>query len=208
MEDLTIDVEGAQLPAYFGMPDAAPGMVVFAHGRGSSRESPRNNAVAEVLREAGLGTMLFNLLTEAESGDMQIRSDMELHAQRLLEVSEWLQGRPDTKGRSLGYFGSSTGAAAALLAASRLSEKIAAVVSRGGRADLVSEHLDKVRAATLLIVGEHDEQVLDINRKAHEKLRCETDLAVVAGAGHLFEEPGKLDEVARLTRDWFLRHLK
>lgn len=207
MKDLTIEVEGAGLPAYFEMPEAAPGVVVFAHGSGSSRESPRNNAVAEMLRDAGLGTLLFDLLTEAESGDMQMRSDMELHARRLLGISEWLEGRTQAKGRSLGYFGSSTGAAAALLAASRLGEKVVAVVSRGGRADLVSQYLSEVRAATLLIVGEHDEQVLDINRQAHEKLRCEKDLAVVAGAGHLFEEPGKLDEVARLTRDWFLRHL-
>jgi putative phosphoribosyl transferase len=196
-----------RLAGYLTVPDNAPGIVVFAHGSGSSRHSPRNRHVAGVLTGAGLGTLLFDLLTPEEERDRANVFDIGLLAGRLAGVTRWLRARQPTANAAIGYFGASTGAAAALWAAAEPGAGIAAVVSRGGRPDLARARLSAVTAPTLLIVGGDDEVVLDLNRRARAELRCESDLAVVPGAGHLFEEPGTLDAAAGLARDWFLRHL-
>ncbi|HXB50110.1 MAG TPA: phosphoribosyltransferase family protein [Streptosporangiaceae bacterium] len=187
------------------VPADAPGIVIFAHGSGSSRHSPRNRYVAAMLAEAGLGTLLFDLLTPDEEVDRANVFDIGLLAERLSRVTAWLrsQGRPEP----VGYFGASTGAAAALSAAAGPGADIAAVVSRGGRPDLAAERLASVTAPTLLIVGGHDAAVLDLNRGALAELRCDKELAVVPGATHLFEEPGTLSAAAALARDWFVRYL-
>ena len=189
------------------MPDDPRGIVVFAHGSGSSRHSPRNRHVAGVLNDAGLGTLLVDLLTPEEGRDRANVFDIGLLAGRLAEVTGWLRGQPAAARAAIGYFGASTGAAAALRAAAEPGAGIAAVVSRGGRPDLARPRLAAVTAATLLIVGGRDEVVLDLNRRAQTELRCENHLAVVPGASHLFEEPGTLDTAAGLARDWFIRHL-
>jgi dienelactone hydrolase len=180
--------------------------VVFAHGSGSSRFSPRNAYVARFLYDRGLATLLFDLLTREEDMVYANRFNIELLAQRLRGATEWARAQPELSGKPIGYFGSSTGAAAALRAAADDPE-IYAVVSRGGRPDLVIPHLPKVRAPTLLIVGGLDTIVLALNQEAMKHLKCEKELAVVPGASHLFEEPGKLEEVARLAADWFVKHL-
>ncbi len=188
------------------------GVVLFAHGSGSSRHSPRNRYVASVLQQDGFGTLLLDLLTAAEeqvdldTGDL--RFDIDLLGKRLLETTDWLQRTPATRGLSIGYFGASTGAGAALVAAAERPSSIGAVVSRGGRPDLAGPALARVQAPTLLIVGENDRQVIELNREALAKLRCEKHLSIVPGATHLFEEAGTLEEVSRLARNWFLRHLK
>jgi putative phosphoribosyl transferase len=182
-------------------------MVVFVHGSGSSRHSPRNRYVAAVLNEGGLATLLFDLLTPTEEHDRSNVFDIGLLARRLVDVTRWLRTRPDTAGLPIGYFGASTGAAAALYAAAEPDADIAAVVSRGGRPDLAAARLAMVQAPTLLLVGGEDHVVLDLNRRAQARLRGETRLAVVPGATHLFEEPGTLQAVARLARDWFIGHL-
>lgn len=187
-------------------PDPA-GLVVFAHGSGSSRDSPRNRYVARVLTEAGLGTLLFDLLTQDEEEDRGNVFDIPLLARRLAAATGWLRQHPAAAGHRIGYFGASTGAAAALLAAAEPGSEAAAVVSRGGRPDLAMPRLAEVRAPTLLIVGSLDTTVLELNRTAAEHLVCENQLAVVPGATHLFEEPGTLDRAAGLARDWFIRHL-
>lgn len=189
------------------VPDAATGVVVFAHGSGSSRHSPRNRSVAAGLNRAGLGTLLFDLLTEEEETDRANVFDTGLLAHRLADATGWLSGRPETEGLAVGYFGASTGAAAALGAAVERGEEIAAVVSRGGRPDLAGPWLPSVTAPTLLIVGGSDSLVLDLNRQAQARLHCENRLAVVPGATHLFEEPGALEAVTDLARDWFTDHL-
>ncbi len=195
----------------FGVPEAARGVVLFAHGSGSSRHSPRNRYVAQVLRQAGLATLLFDLLTlEEESVDVrtaQLRFDIELLAQRLLLATDWVVKQPEVQGLTIGYFGASTGAAAALVAAAEAPHHLGAVVSRGGRPDLAGPALARVQAPTLLIVGGEDAQVIDLNRQAMEQLRCNKRLEIVPGATHLFEEPGTLEEVARLARAWFEAHL-
>jgi len=196
-----------QLAGYLTVPDGAPGIVVFVHGSGSSRHSPRNRHVAGVLNDAGLGTLLFDLLTPEEELDRANVFDIGLLAARLVEVTRWLRAQPGGAHAAVGYFGASTGAAAALWAAAEPDAGIAAVVSRGGRPDLARPRLAAVTAPTLLIVGGRDEVVLDLNRRAQAELRCENDLAVVPGATHLFEEPGTLDAAAGLARDWFLGHL-
>jgi len=188
------------------VPAGAHGQVVFAHGSGSSRLSARNRYVAGVLNDAGLATLLLDLLT-VEEEDHGSTFDVELLAGRLLETTSWLQHQPVTAGLSTGYFGASTGAAAALRAAATPGNEVGAVVSRGGRPDLAAAWLDQVRAPTLLIVGEHDQPVLDVNRHAFQQLRCEARLTVVPGATHLFEEPGTLSAAAKLARDWFTTHL-
>jgi putative phosphoribosyl transferase len=180
---------------------------VFAHGSGSSRHSPRNRYVADVLNRAGLGTLLFDLLTPAEEHDRANVFDIGLLANRLVGVTGWLRTQPVAGTLSIGYFGASTGAAAALWAAAEHRADIAAVVSRGGRPDLAAPRLNEVTAPTLLIVGGHDDVVLDLNRRAQAQLRCESRLAVVPGASHLFEEPGTLQAAAELARDWFTSHL-
>jgi putative phosphoribosyl transferase len=193
------------------LPEQSRGIVLFAHGSGSSRHSPRNRYVARLLNEAKLATLLIDLLTLHEevldARTAQLRFDIDLLAERLVDATDWLTQFPDTKDLRIGYFGASTGAAAALAAAALRPDVVGAIVSRGGRPDLAGAALIRVRAPTLLIVGEDDVQVIELNRAALEQLRCEKRLVVVPGATHLFEEPGALDVVAQLARDWFERHL-
>jgi putative phosphoribosyl transferase len=207
-----IPAGGAVLDGDLMIPSGASGIAVFAHGSGSSRHSPRNRSVAHVIREAGVGTLLFDLLTrEEESVDVftrRLRFDIELLTGRLIEATGWLAGQEETRKLRVGYFGSSTGAAAALMAAARLGEEIGAVVSRGGRPDLAGAALPMVKAPTLLIVGGHDETVIELNQDAYARLRCEKELRVIPGATHLFEEPGALEQVADLAADWLKRHLQ
>ena len=194
------------------IPSNSLGLVLFAHGSGSSRFSRRNRAVAEVLRASGVGTLLFDLLTQeeevAEAYTRHLRFDIGLLTRRLVTVTEEIAGDPRMSPLGVGYFGSSTGGAAALRAAAALGPKIKAVVSRGGRPDLALDALNYVKAATLLIVGERDEEVLRLNEMAYAQLNCEKSLAVVPRATHLFEEPGALEEVSRLAAGWFAKHLK
>jgi putative phosphoribosyl transferase len=195
------------LPGLLTLPREGGGMVIFAHGSGSSRFSPRNRFVAESLHEAGLGTLLFDLLTPVEERDRANVFDIPLLGARLAETARWVRELPELEGTPIGYFGASTGAAAALWAASEPGAGIGAVVSRGGRPDLTGERLALVRAPTLLIVGSRDTVVVELNRQALQQLRGEARIELVAGATHLFEEPGTLEEVARLARQWFLAHL-
>jgi putative phosphoribosyl transferase len=194
------------------IPSGASGIVLFAHGSGSSRHSPRNMSVARVIREAGVGTLLFDLLTrEEESVDVftrHLRFDIGLLTNRLIEATNWVSGQGLTRDLAVGYFGSSTGAAAALMAAAILGEKIGAVVSRGGRPDLAGDATPLVKASTLLIVGERDEPVVELNQEAYARLRCEKEMRIIPGATHLFEEPGALDQVAHLASHWFRHHLR
>jgi len=206
-EDVVVQTSAARLVGHLTIPEECAGLVVFAHGSGSSRHSPRNRFVAAVLNSAGLGTLLFDLLTPDEEFDRAAVFDIELLAERLGVVTNWLEAQPEAMGVRIGYFGASTGAGAALWAAAQPNSSIAAVVSRGGRPDLAGPKLDQVRAPTLLIVGGRDEVVLELNRQAQMQLRCESQLAVVPGATHLFEEPGALEEVSRLAGDWLLSHL-
>jgi putative phosphoribosyl transferase len=189
------------------VPEGAHGVVVFAHGSGSNLHSPRNRYVGAELNRAGLGTLLFNLLTEEEEVDRANVFDTDLLARRLRDATDWLRGEPECGGLAVGYFGASTGAAAALWAAAEPDARIAAVVSRGGRPDLVGPRLPTVTTPTLLIVGGHDQLVLGLNREAQARLRCENKLAVVPGATHLFEEPGALEKVTDLARNWFTDHM-
>ncbi|MER3398144.1 MAG: hydrolase [Chloroflexota bacterium] len=193
------------------IPAGAPALVIFAHGSGSSRFSPRNRFVAGVLNQAGFATLLFDLLTPAEEdldrSSGQLRFDIPLLAARLEAATAWARQEPELAGLRVGYFGASTGAAAALIAGANRPEDVGAIVSRGGRPDLAADYLDRVRAPTLLIVGGNDPVVLDLNRQALQRLRCEARLEVIPGAGHLFEEPGALERVAELARDWFRIHL-
>jgi putative phosphoribosyl transferase len=181
-------------------------MVVFAHGSGSGRFSPRNQFVAKSLRQAGLGTLLLDLLEEAESEDREKVFDIELLAGRLQNAASWLRQQPETRGLAVGYFGASTGAGAALVAAARQPDNIAAVVSRGGRPDLAADCLPAVKAATLLIVGGDDDVVVQLNEQALRRLSCPKKLVIIPGATHLFPEPGALEEVARLAGEWFGQH--
>jgi alpha-beta hydrolase superfamily lysophospholipase len=202
-----VPVDGVELEGDLRVPADASGLVVFAHGSGSSRHSPRNNYVAEVLRSRGLGTFLFDLLTAEEDRSRENRFDIPLLTDRLVAVTDWLEQHDATSDLALGYFGSSTGAAAALRAAAERSPDVEAVVSRGGRVDLASERLREVEAATLFIVGGDDTDVLELNREAFDALDCEKELAVVEGAGHLFEGEGELEAVAESAADWFADHL-
>jgi dienelactone hydrolase len=194
------------------IPGATKGIVLFAHGSGSSRFSPRNQYVARVIREAGIGTLLFDLLTrEEEAIDLRtrhLRFDICLLARRLVDASNWIAERSETKHLRAGYFGSSTGGGAALVAASEIGDEIGAVVSRGGRPDMAGEALTRVVSPTLLIVGGLDQVVIQLNEEAYRKLRCKKELKIVPGATHLFEEPGKLEEVARLAAEWFRHYLQ
>jgi putative phosphoribosyl transferase len=199
------------LEGNLGLPEGARGVVLFAHGSGSSRHSSRNRYVAGLLNEARLATLLFDLLTaDEEAVDLRtahLRFDISLLAQRLVGATDWLTRHPDTRHLRIGYFGASTGAGAALVAAAERADVVGAVVSRGGRPDLAGPALPHVRAPTLLIVGGKDTAVIELNRAALERLRCEKQLVIVPGATHLFEEPGAPDEVASLARAWFVRHL-
>jgi pimeloyl-ACP methyl ester carboxylesterase len=207
-----IRYEGAELVGDLAILPAAQGLVLFVHGSGSSRHSPRNIAVAEELQHGRLGTLLFDLLTPAEEAidarTVELRFDIPLLARRVVGVTKWLKAQPETKALPLGYFGASTGAAAALVAAAELPSEVGAVVSRGGRPDLAGESLESVRAPTLLIVGGNDLQVIDLNERAAGDMMCVKAVRIVPGASHLFEEPGTLEQVALLARDWFSRYLE
>lgn len=203
--NVVIPSDSVRLEGDLSIPEGAPGIVLFAHGSGSSRLSPRNQFVAEMLQNAGIGTLLFDLLTEEEAEDRENVFDIDFLAHRLADATRWLRAKHG--GEALGYFGASTGAAAALIAAA-LDPAICAVVSRGGRPDLALRHLGKVEAPTLLIVGGDDYGVIELNEKAYRVLRCEKSLKIVPGATHLFEEPGTLEQVAQLASEWFLRHMQ
>ena len=209
-DEFTILVEAGALGGRLAVPAGARGVVLFAHGSGSSRHSPRNRRVADALNDAGLGTLLVDLLTaEEDAVDVATREhrfDIPLLAGRVLTASDWLERDERTAGLPLGYFGASTGAAAALVAAAERAQ-VRAVVSRGGRPDLAGEALERVRAPTLLVAGERDPAVLELNREAAGRMRAETSLEIVPGASHLFEELGTLDRAITLARDWFVRHL-
>lgn len=206
-QQIRIKVDTVTLDGELGLPEQARGVVIFAHGSGSSRLSPRNTYVAGVLQEAGIGTLLFDLLTTEEDQSYRLRFDIDLLARRLEGATRWLAERPESKGMALGYFGASTGAAAALQGAAQLGTVIKAVVSRGGRPDLAMPYLEQVLAPTLLIVGELDGQVLQLNRQAFANLEVEKELSVVPGATHLFEEPGTLEQAAKLAKNWFVHYL-
>lgn len=202
-----IPANGAILAGDLTLPTVTTSLVIFAHGSGSSRLSPRNRYVASVLQSGGIGTLLFDLLTPEEDANYEMRFDIDLLTQRLGVATIWAQAHVDLLSFPVGYFGASTGAAAALRAAALLPDRISAVVSRGGRPDLAMQHLGLVKAPTLLIVGGLDDVVIELNKKAFAAIRAEKDLQIVAGATHLFEEPGTLEKAARLASDWFSRHL-
>ena len=208
-KDVHIRSGAVQLQGDLNISAGARGVVLFAHGSGSSRHSPRNQFVARTIREAGVGTLLFDLLTaEEEAVDIHtrhLRFDIGLLADRLIDATDWIKGEFDYL--SVGYFGSSTGGGAALVAAAEVGDRVGAVVSRGGRPDLAGQALPKVKSPTLLIVGGLDYQVIEMNEAAFARMRCEKELKIVPGATHLFEEPGTLEDVARLAADWFGRHL-
>lgn len=193
------------------LPESARGLVLFAHGSGSSRFSPRNRYVADVLNQAGLGTLLFDLLTTDEESEDAVsgeyRFNIGLLADRLAGATDWVIAQPETKGLNIGYFGASTGAAAALMAAGQRRTQVDAIVSRGGRPDLAGPFLKNVTAPTLLIVGSEDHEVLKLNRLAFQQLQCEKEMMLVSGATHLFEEPGTLGDVAQAASQWFTSHL-
>ncbi|ODS34340.1 MAG: putative phosphoribosyltransferase [Candidatus Scalindua rubra] len=207
-KEVSILVDTVCLQGILGFPSQAQGVVVFAHGSGSGsgRFSPRNNFVARILQNAGIATLLVDLLEESEDWDRQKVFDIDLLTTRLLGIVHWLRQQPETRELMLGYFGASTGAGAALQAAAREPREITAVVSRGGRPDLAMEYLSQVQAPTLLIVGGEDIPVIPLNEAAYAKLKCQKELAIVPGATHLFEEPGTLDKVAQLARDWFVNN--
>jgi putative phosphoribosyl transferase len=205
-QEVRIDPPG--LSGILGVPDNACGLVLFAHGSGSSRLSPRNNHVAGRLREAGIATLLLDLLTPDEEHDRANVFDIRLLAARLIEATDWAARQEATRGLPIGYFGASTGGGAALVAAAVRGPEIAAVVSRGGRPDLAGSALSQVAAPTLLIVGGQDGPVIDMNREAQARMHAEAELVIVPGAGHLFEEPGTLDRVIEHSRDWFQRHFR
>jgi pimeloyl-ACP methyl ester carboxylesterase len=202
--DVLIAADGVSLPGTLAVPTGPCGVIVFAHGSGSSRLSRRNLAVARALVERGCATLLFDLLTPQEADDRSNVFDIDLLGRRVLGATAWLRQRDDVKMLPIGYFGASTGAAAALVAAAELGDGVAAVVSRGGRPDLAGEALPRVVAPTLLLVGSLDAEVLQLNRDAQRMMRGESKLTVIEGASHLFEEPGKLDEVAAAAADWFV----
>ncbi|MBK5192333.1 MAG: dienelactone hydrolase family protein [Flavobacteriaceae bacterium] len=202
-----IQMEDVILQGNLAIPENATGIVLFSHGSGSSRLSPRNNYVAEVLQQKGQATLLSDLLTEKEDRIYENRFNIDLLTERLIAITKWVKENPETKGLNLGYFGASTGAASALVAAAYFGDEIKAVVSRGGRPDLGMRDIHKVKAPTLLIVGGYDDLVIQLNQKAYEKLQCERKFEIVPEASHLFEEPGKLEIVARLSADWFSKCL-
>lgn len=212
VQEIAIEVPEGTLGGTLAVPPEARGIVLFAHGSGSSRHSPRNRYVAAILHRAGLGTLLMDLLTREEDAidqyTRQYRFDIDLLSRRLVEAIDWLGDQPRTTDLPLGLFGASTGAAAALRAAAARPERVAAVVSRGGRPDLAGDALPLVQAPTLLIVGAHDAQVIPLNEDARRQMTASARLVLVPGATHLFEEPGALDQAAALARDWFLNHLE
>ncbi|HSW71847.1 MAG TPA: alpha/beta family hydrolase [Chlamydiales bacterium] len=208
---ISIPIKNVTLQGELEIPSNTSGIVLFAHGSGSSRLSPRNQYVAKVLREHGIATLLFDLLTQKEEQvddvTAKLRFDIPMLSQRLEEVTDWIRKNSSTKELSIGYFGASTGAAAALIAASKKKNLIKAVVSRGGRPDLAGDSLKNVTAPTLLIVGGNDLVVIDLNEKAYQELTCEKKLSIIPGATHLFEEKGALEKVANEAALWFKEHL-
>lgn len=211
-EDIVIPTDSVLLEGELDIPRHALGLVIFAHGSGSSRHSPRNQFAARVIREAGVGTLLFDLLTKQEEiedrASRQLVFDIDLLADRLAAAARWADHHPTTNGLRVGFYGASTGGGAALVAAARMGRSVGAVVSRGGRPDLAGDALVDVVSPTLLVVGGLDDVVLELNKEALEKLRCEKSLRVVPGATHLFEEPGALEQVAQLAANWFRKHLQ
>jgi dienelactone hydrolase len=210
--EVWISVDSVTLPGELSVPGRAEGLVLFAHGSGSGHHSPRNQYVAQVIREAGVGTLLFDLLTREEKRiDLQtryLRFAIDLLARRLAGATEWVKKQKETGHLRIGYFGASTGGGAALVAAAELGDDIGAVVSRGGRPDMAGEALPRVISPTRLLVGGSDDVIIRLNEEAFGKLQCMKELKIVPGATHLFEEPGKLEEVARLAADWFRKHLR
>jgi len=211
MTEVQIPAGRAVLSGSLTIPENAVALVLFAHGSGSSRHSPRNQFVARTLNLVGLGTLLFDLLTpEEEALDIYTREhrfNISLLAERLVHATMWARQQEKTRDLRIGYFGSSTGGAAAPVAAAELPQDVGAVVSRGGRPDLAGDALPKVQAPTLLIVGGNDDIVIELNEMAHDQMRCEVKLEIIPGATHLFEEPGALEQVAKLASDWFVSHL-
>jgi len=210
MNEVQIQAGQADLFGNLHIPDEAAALVLFAHGSGSSRHSPRNQFVAHTLNNAGLATLLFDLLTPEEelidARTAELRFNIGLLAERLVHATKWAKQQEQTRDLRIGYFGSSTGGGAALVAAAEVPKDVGAVVSRGGRPDLAGEALPKVQAPTLLIVGGNDDVVIELNEQARDRMRCEVKLEIVPGATHLFEEPGALEKVAKLASDWFLLH--
>jgi dienelactone hydrolase len=204
---IRIPLESVILEGSLDIPRNAQALVIFAHGSGSSRHSKRNKYVAQVLREVGLGTLLFDLLTREEDMIHENRFDIPLLAKRLSSVTRWIHEQAQTKNLRIGYFGASTGAAAALIAAAEPTSEVGAIVSRGGRPDLAAKFLKHVKAPTLLIVGGNDHVVIEFNQQAYNFIKAEKELRIVPGASHLFEEPGALEEVSRLAAEWFNKHL-
>jgi len=211
MSEIRIPAGRAVLSGNLTTPENAVALVLFAHGSGSSRHSPRNQFVARTLNDSGLGTLLFDLLTpEEEALDIHTREhrfNISLLAERLMQANKWTRQQNETRDLRIGYFGSSTGGAAALVAAAEFPQDVGAVVSRGGRPDLAGNALPKVQAATLLIVGGNDDVVIELNEMARDQMRCEVKLEIIPGATHLFEEQGALEHVAKLASDWFVDHL-
>src|SRR5437867_283306 len=211
MNNVQIHARRAVLSGNLNIPEGAAALVLFAHGSGSSRHSPRNQFVARTLNDAGLATLLFDLLTPQEEAtdaySREHRFNIGLLAERLAHATKWANQQNETRDLPIGYFGSSTGGAAALVAASEIPEDVGAVVSRGGRPDLAGDALPKVQAPTLLIVGGNDDIVIELNEMARDQMRCEVKLEILPGATHLFEEPGALEKVASLASDWFVKHI-
>jgi dienelactone hydrolase len=209
--DVLVTSDSVTLRGLLGLPKSVRGIVLFAHGSGSGRLSSRNNFVARSLQDAGLATLLIDLLSEeeerADAASGHLRFDIAFLARRLQAATTWLSDSPDTRALEVGYFGASTGAAAALVAAAEMPDRIKAIVSRGGRPDLAGEHLSRVKAPTLLVIGSRDVPVIPLNEDAFAQLRCAKKLEIVPGASHLFEEPGTLEVVSRLAASWFNRYL-
>lgn len=210
--EVKIPAGNVMLEGELVLPREAQGIVLFVHGSGSSRHSSRNQYVAQMLQATGIGTLLFDLLTEYEEAidrsTGHLRFDIGLLSERLIHTTHWIQRNSNTQNLTIGYFGASTGGAAAMVAAALLGDQISTIVSRGGRPDLAGDALPKVKAPTLLIVGGFDKIVIELNRQAFEQLQCEKSLKIVPAASHLFEEPGKLEEVAKISSDWFAQYLK
>lgn len=204
---VNIPVNGTSVEGMLEIPENAENIVIFAHGSGSSRHSSRNNYVANILRKANLATLLMDLLTEDEDLEYEKRFDIDLLAKRLQIATEWIKNEPTTQSFKVGYFGASTGAAAALNAAANLPNEVNAVVSRGGRPDLSAPHLDKVKAPTLLLVGGADYEVIKLNEYAYENLSCKKELSIIPNATHLFIEKGTLEQVANKATKWFCEYL-
>jgi len=207
MSLMKIPVENFYLEGNLEIPEGAKGLVIFAHGSGSSRHSPRNNFVAKVLFNNGIAAFLTDLLREQEDTEYARRFDINLLTKRLMAITEWIKKQPETGSLNIGYFGASTGAAAALKAAAKIGKDIKAIVSRGGRPDLAIDEIYKVQSPTLLIVGGYDEPVIGMNKEAYDLLPCKKELVIVPEATHLFEEPHKLEKVAELATEWFKKEL-